>query len=199
MSLSAARTSATNVQRSQNFLLERVNALSDAAGVKVLSVFPNDLRNIRSDVRMDASPASTEELLGKMDEFVRKFEISVRLFDSLKKENVGENPILELLKTYEFLKKKFARSSGRLSDLGFDSEDIADACIRNGIPKIIQAGNSERKLKNGDVVSMTRAAQDRLGFEIVPYYAFAFTNVSLDEVRIPRSDGTRSTLRELIR
>lgn len=160
--------------------------------VSVLQELPMDLGKI------SYSFEDQQEWVISFDHFLEKFSfIDKNQFDTLKTENVWENSLLEIYKTYNFLIGRFQKSQEKLTKNWFLVDDIIDAVMKRLISQVIEAGNSERQLKNGIVVWLSKYSKSEYTFMKVPYYAFASTNVSLDIVKVRNRDGKEISLREI--
>lgn len=166
--------------------------LKSSCWVSVLQELPMDLGKI------SYSFEKQEEWRLSFEDFLEKFSfIDKKQFDTLKTENIWENSLFEIYKTYNFLIGRFQKSQEKLTKNGFLVDDIIDTVMKRLVFQVIEAGNSERKLKNGMVVWLSKYSKSEYVFMKVPYYAFASTNVSLDVVKVRNRSGKEYTLREI--
>ncbi len=165
--------------------------IKQSAWVILLQELPADLSSI-SYVFEDEK---TWESIS-FDAFLAQFPyIQQTNFASLKKENVGENSLFEIYKTYNFLYARFQKAKEKLTKNWFEIQDILEALIKRLTDQVMEAGTGQRKLKNGTVVGLSKYSNTKYEFMKVPYYAFACANVSLDTVKIRNKAGTIYTLR----
>lgn len=169
-----------------------IDFIWESAGITVLQELPADLSKI-SYIFEEEDDALLDE-----SEFFWKFPFLKEVdFTWLNPENVGENPLLEIMKTYYFLSNRFERAKEKFEKRNFDMDTVLTALIRMLASQVIEAWKGKRKLKNGTVVGLSQFSEHQYTFMKVPYYAFACTNVSLDTVKIQDRNGKEFSLRQI--
>lgn len=164
------------------------------AGIKIMRDFPTGLSNIsfHFENNVDTPMLSFEQFLETYN-FIQPAE-----FDNLNTDNVWENSLLEVYKTYNFLVWKFNTAKEKLEKNWFEIDALLESVLKRLVCQLIEAGNGKRKLKNWEVVWLSSYSENHFVFNKVPYYAFASTNVSLDSVFVQNShDGKEYSLREI--
>lgn len=169
-----------------------INDIENVTNLKIIDYLPNDL----SDIKYTFTPEIKTEYLNYED-FIQEFNIDEQEFLNLSKESVWEEPLLEILKTYNFLVNKFNNSAKKLSQIWLTPDNIAKASTKRLLDQVLEAWSSKRKLLNGQVVSLSKYSKEQYDFEKIWYYAFACTNVSLDIVKIKNDLWVEFTLREI--
>lgn len=132
-------------------------------------------------------------------EFIDTYDFNIDDFDALNSDNVWEDVLQEIYKTYWFLVGAFSDSLDDLKNVGIQLWDLVDATIFRLKEQILEAGwpDSKRKLKNGTVVWLANYKDDTFVLRKIPYFAFACTNVSLDAVRVMNSSWEMMSLRQI--
>lgn len=183
----------TNILNKQFTTLESIQEL---VWVRVLKELPTDLSKI--PFRFDDFE-DVESWKISYEDFLRMFSfIKESDFANLKKENIWENVLFEVYKTYLFLNSKFWKSKERLFQAGFYIDDLLESVLKRLVEQVLEAWNWQRKLKNGNVVWLSSYNSHWFVFEKIPYYAFASTNVSLDLVKVKnKNDWNEYTLRDI--
>ena len=131
------------------------------------------------------------------EEFIEYFEIDESEFKDLNKDNVWEEPLMEIFKTLKFLLSHFNESREEIENLWINFKEFINSIINRLKQQVIEAGNSKRKLKNWTVVWLSKFSNEWFEFKAIPYYAFACTNVSLDQVKVKNIDWIELTLRQI--
>ncbi len=176
----------------KNSINSEINKVQDLCWFELIKEFWDD---------MDKYPMRIHEMKSQntisLEDFTKKFNINQKRFTNLKEENIWPNPIEEMRKTYSFLKEKFETSKKDLESIGVDYDEFIKAIIKRLEEQLIEAGSSERKLKNGTVIWLSKFSEEWFDFIRVPYFAFASTCVSLDLVKVKNKDWEELTLREI--
>ncbi len=171
------------------------NFIKEISGTRIIELF-KDWNNLE-DKNFELKDINKVEWLLNYEEFINKFWIQKNDFNELKKENVWEKPLVEIFKTYEFLYSKFYNAKTDLEYLNIDFETFLEAIIDRLIFQVKEAWNGDRILKNWIVVWISKYNNEWFEFIKVPYYAFACTNVSLDEVKINDKNWDELSLRQI--
>ncbi len=177
-----------------NETISSINLIKQSAWVELLQELPNDL----SKISFSFEEIDEKEKIS-FEDFLSKFSfIDKEKFSSLKIENVWEDSLLEIYKTYNFLITKFEKSKNKLENIWFDLDDVLNETIKRLSEQVIEAWEWTRKLKNWNVVWLSKFTSSHFTFIKIPYYAFACTNVSLDNVKIKnKKDNKIYSLREI--
>lgn len=178
-----------NTENSRN-----IDLIKKTAWVKLLQELPNDLSKISFSFE-----EINEKVQVSFESFLSKFDfIDKEKFSLLKVENVWENSLLEIYKTYNFLINKFNESKNKLNDIWFSLDVLLYEIIKRLCYQVIEAWEGTRKLKNWNVVWLLKYNTNHFIFNKTPYYAFASTNVSLDFIKIlNKKDSKIYSLREI--
>lgn len=164
----------------------------DNCWVKIIEDFSKDL----SSYVFNFNKIEIKDTL-TFDEFITLFDIDTEKFNSLNVDNVWEKPLEEIYETYQFMFSKFKESEEDLNSINISFENFIEPIVKRLIDQIIEAWNSERILKNGKVVWLSKFNEKWFEFIEVPYYAFACTNVSLDKVLINDDNWNTISLRDI--
>lgn len=167
--------------------------IEEQAWISLIKELPTDLSSITFSFDEDV-----EQLKISYDDFLKKYTfIKIQDFLNLNKENVWADSLHEIYETYNYLVWTFGKSEKNLSNLWFDVNIILDSVIERLVNQVIEAGNSNRKLKNWCVVWLSNYSDTHFTFTKVPYYAFASTNVSLDLVKVKNNNWEEYSLRDI--
>ena len=173
---------------------DTINFIKKSAWVEVLQDLPEDLTSISYTFEKD----NYKNYISYKN-FIKKYShiINTDDFSNLKEENVWKNSLKEIHRTFNFLKWRFNKAKEWLNKNWFDVEDILEAVLKRLTEQVIEAWESERKLKNWNVVWLSKFSKNEYLFTKIPYYAFASTNVSLDVVKIKDKKGKEHSLRDI--
>lgn len=103
---------------------------------------------------------------------------------NLNSEYVWENIAEQIVYTWKYLQEKYEKSRWKLNTYGVSPEEITKACTQRLLEQVQEASKNWRKLINGRVASLLKYENDTLHMQEIPYYSFACSNVSLDQVMI---------------
>jgi hypothetical protein len=143
---------------------DMIDFIWESAGITVLQELPADLSKISYVFEEEEDDTLLDDR-----EFFWKFPFLKEVdFAWLNPDNVGENPLLEIMKTYHFLSNRFQRAWKKLEQNNFDVDTVLTALIRMLASQVIEAWKGKRKLKNGTVVGLSRFSEHQYTFMKVP-------------------------------
>ena len=139
----------------------------------------------------EESPRAIKQLLWEIeftqemeDNFQKSFGTQIDTLQNLNPEFVWASVLEDVKYTYAYLWNKYEKTKSKLATLWLTPIDITNACTQRIINQVIEASENWRNLKNGRVASLLKYKDNKLFLQEIPYYAFACSNVSLDEVNI---------------